>query len=98
MSTENRDSAGRVVVVLDAGTTEGYRTARALLADGCRVVATDRHAAALVRILHDQSADRLLLLAADDSQRNLVLAKAKARFGRVDSVIRPAALPLVLSA
>ncbi len=78
--------------------TRGYRTARALLADGCRVVATDRHAAALVRILHDQPADRLLLLAADDSQHNLVQAKAKARFGRVDSVIRPAGLPLALSA
>jgi hypothetical protein len=51
-----------------------------------------------VRILHGQPADRLLLLAADDSQRNLVLAKAKARFGRVDSVIRPTGPPLVLSA
>lgn len=98
MNTDNRYSPGRVVVVLDAGTAAGYRAARTLLADGCRVVATDRQAAALVRILHGQHAERLLLLAAADCQLDLVLAKAKARFGRVDSVLRPAELPLSLSA
>lgn len=98
MDTETRYSSGRVVVVLDAGTAAGYRAARALLADGCRVVATDKQAAALVRILHGQHAEHLLLLAADDSQLDQVLARAKARFGRVDSVIRPPGLPLPLSA
>lgn len=97
MNTDNRYSSGRVVVVLDAGTAAGYRAARTLLADSCRVVATDRQAAALVRILHGQHAERLLLAAAD-RQLDLVLAKAKARFGRVDSVLRPAELPLPLSA
>lgn len=73
-----------VVIVPNAGTTDGYRTVRALLAAGHRVVATDRHATALVRLLHDSDADRLLLLAADTTdpdQWNRVLDRATTRFG-----------------
>lgn len=73
-----------VVIVPNAGTTDGYRTVRALLAAGHRVVATDRHATALVRLLHDSGADRLLLLAADTTdpdQWNRVLDRTTMRFG-----------------
>lgn len=44
------------------------------------------------------NADRLLLLAADAGQWDRILERAATRFGRVDSVIRPAAGPLPLSA
>ncbi len=90
--------AARVVVVLDAGSVEGCRAAQSLLADGCQVVATDRRAADLVRIVYGQCADNLLLLAAGADQLNQVLARARTRFGRVDAVIRPTPYPLPLSA
>lgn len=93
----NADAA-RVVVVLDAGSIGGCHAAQALLADGCKVVATDRHAADLVRIIYGQRADNLLLLAAGPDQFGQVLARARARFGRVDAVIRPTQYPLPLSA
>jgi NAD(P)-dependent dehydrogenase (short-subunit alcohol dehydrogenase family) len=83
MGSDNHDS-GSVVIVPNAGTVEGYRTVRALLAAGHRVVATDRHAAALVRLLHERDADRLLLLAADTTdagQWRSVLDRATTRFG-----------------
>ncbi|MDX1871544.1 hypothetical protein SBI67_05400 [Mycolicibacterium sp. 120266] len=73
-----------MVIVPNAGTTDGYRAVRALLAAGHRVVATDRHATALVRLLPDSDADRLLLLAADTTdpdQWNRVLERATTRFG-----------------
>jgi NAD(P)-dependent dehydrogenase (short-subunit alcohol dehydrogenase family) len=88
----------RVVIVFDAGSTEGRRTARALLADGCRVVAVDRHAATLVPILYGQRAEDVLLLAADGAQTAQVVSRAKDRFGQVDSILWSTASPLPLSA
>ncbi len=73
-----------VVIVSNAGTPEGCCTVRALLAAGHRVVATDRHATALVPLLNERDADRLLLLAADTSdpeQWSRVLDRATMRFG-----------------
>ncbi|CDO07924.1 short-chain dehydrogenase [Mycolicibacterium cosmeticum] len=85
METDSR-STGSVVIVPNAGTVEGHRAVRALLAAGHRVVATDRHAAALVPLLQDRDADRLLLLAADTTdaeQWRCVLDRAATRFGSV---------------
>ena len=81
-----------VAVVLDAGTDAGFAAARALLADGYRVVVTARKAGALVGITHGFSADQIYAVAADtDDQRQMdeLLARASARLGRVDIIVDP---------
>jgi NAD(P)-dependent dehydrogenase (short-subunit alcohol dehydrogenase family) len=73
------------VLVSEAGTDRGFALAQALLAAGNRVVATDRHAAALVRIAHGHSSAQLLLIAADTAdaaQAEQVMARAHAHFGQ----------------
>lgn len=71
------------VLVSDAGSDRGYRLARSLLAAGNRVVATDRNPTSLVRIGHGYSSDQLLLVAADATQADQVIARARAHFGDV---------------
>ncbi|MBB3601301.1 NADP-dependent 3-hydroxy acid dehydrogenase YdfG [Mycolicibacterium sp. BK556] len=71
------------VLVSDAGSDRGYTVARALLAAGNRVVAIDRNAARLVRIGHGYSHDQVLLIAADATQAEQVIARAHAHFGEV---------------
>lgn len=81
-----------VAIVLDAGSDTGLATAHSLLADGHRVVVTDRQAGALVRITHGYPADRVYALAADTHDRRQldeVLARARERFGRVDMIVNP---------
>jgi len=89
-----------VAVVLDAGTDVGLDTARSLLAQGHRVVVTGRHAGSLVRITHGYPSDRIYAVAADTGDRrqlDQLLARTRARFGRVDMIVNPelyrAALP-----
>ncbi len=80
-----------VVLVLDAGTESGFRLARALLAAGCRVAATDLHAGHLVRIGHGYTSDRLLLLAADTTdadQLERVVSRAHEHFGQLDCAVQ----------
>lgn len=82
-----------VAVVLDAGTDIGLATARSLLAQGHRVVVTARHAGSLVRITQGVSAEQIYAVAADTSDRrqlDRLLARARARFGRVDMIVDPA--------
>ncbi|MEZ0052679.1 NAD(P)-dependent dehydrogenase (short-subunit alcohol dehydrogenase family) [Mycobacterium sp. MAA66] len=81
-----------VAVVLDAGSDNGLATALSLLAHGYRVVVTDRHAGSLVRITHGQPADRIYAIAADTHDRaqlDQLLARVRARFGRVDMIVNP---------
>ncbi|MGY4708071.1 hypothetical protein ACXDF8_00630 [Mycolicibacterium sp. CBM1] len=63
----NPAQSSPVIVVLGAGTDRGFTLASALLYAGYRVVASDKHAGALVRIAHGHSSDRVLLVAAEAS-------------------------------
>jgi NADP-dependent 3-hydroxy acid dehydrogenase YdfG len=79
-----------VVLVVDADTDGGYRLAREFLCAGCRVTATARCAADLVRIMHGFGAERVLALAADmhDShQRRRVIARVERQFGHIDATV-----------
>jgi NADP-dependent 3-hydroxy acid dehydrogenase YdfG len=79
-----------VVLVVDADTDDGYRIAREFLCAGCRVAATARCAADLVRIMHGYRAERVLAVAADmhdDKQRQRVMARVERHFGRIDAML-----------
>ncbi|OYN77295.1 hypothetical protein [Mycolicibacterium sphagni] len=83
-----------VVLVFEAGTDRGCALAHSLLAAGCRVVATDQHAASLVRISYGQSSDRLFLVAADatdEVQVQGVIDRARTHFGREPLLYDPCA-------
>jgi NAD(P)-dependent dehydrogenase (short-subunit alcohol dehydrogenase family) len=91
MDRETADTTTTVVLVLDGDTDAGYRMARKLLADGCRVAVTGRHPDGVVRVMHGYSADRVLAIAADmteQGQWNRVTEAVRDRFGRLDTVIR----------
>ncbi|MGE2691927.1 SDR family NAD(P)-dependent oxidoreductase [Mycolicibacterium pulveris] len=80
-----------VVLVMNAGTESGYRTARDLLRRGYRVAVTDRSATRLARILTGISATQVLAIAADptdNGQLERIVEKAEHVFGRrIDMVI-----------
>jgi NADP-dependent 3-hydroxy acid dehydrogenase YdfG len=85
-----------VVLVVDADTDDGYRIAREFLCAGCRVAATARCAADLVRIMHGYRAERVLAVAADmndDKQRQRVIARVERQFGRIDAMYARAIEP-----
>jgi short-subunit dehydrogenase involved in D-alanine esterification of teichoic acids len=91
MDRETADTTTTVVLVLDGDTDAGYRMARTLLADGCRVAVTGRHPDGVVRVMHGYPADRVLVIAADMTDRrqwNRVAEAVRDRFGRLDTVIR----------
>ncbi len=84
-------------VVLDGDSDAGYQLARRLLAQGRRVAVVARHPAAAVRILHGQSADRVMVVGADASderQWSRIVERVMARFGRIDDVVRAEAVTL----
>jgi hypothetical protein len=66
MNRETADATATVVLVLDGDTDAGYRMARGLLADGCRVAVVARHPGDVVRVMHGYPADRVMAIAADD--------------------------------
>ncbi len=81
-----------VYLVTNAGTDTAHRIARDLLRAGHRVVVTDRHAAALVRILQGHGSDRVLAIAADTTdlaQVQRLIARAETHFGALDFVVTP---------
>jgi NADP-dependent 3-hydroxy acid dehydrogenase YdfG len=91
MDRETADTTATVVLVLDGDTDAGYRMAREMLAEGCRVAVTGRHLDGVVRVMHGYSAERVLAIAADMTdlrQRNRVTQMVWDRFGRLDTVIR----------
>jgi NAD(P)-dependent dehydrogenase (short-subunit alcohol dehydrogenase family) len=91
MDRETADTTTTVVLVLNGDTDAGYRMARRLLADGCRVAVTGRHPDGVVRVMHGYPADRVVVIAADmtdQRQWNRVTEVVKGRFGRLDTVIR----------
>jgi NAD(P)-dependent dehydrogenase (short-subunit alcohol dehydrogenase family) len=91
MDRETTDTTTTVVLVLDGDTDAGYRMARKLLADGCRVAVIGRHPDAVVRVMHGHPADRVFAIAADTTdqrQWNRVTEAVRDRFGRLDTVIR----------
>ena len=65
MNHETLETAGKVVVVLEAGTESGGRLARKLLRAGHRVAVSSRYAADVVRIVHGYPSSRVLAVAAD---------------------------------
>ena len=91
MDHETADTTTTVVLVLDGDTDAGYRMAHELLADGCRVAVTGRHPDGVVRVMHGYSAERVMVVAADMTdryQRNRVTQMVRDRFGRLDTVVR----------
>jgi NAD(P)-dependent dehydrogenase (short-subunit alcohol dehydrogenase family) len=101
MNREKADTTTTVVLVLDGDTDTGYRMARKLLADGCRVAAIGRHPGGVVRVMHGYPADRVLAIAADvtdQRQWSRVTERVIARFGRIDTVIRAEDTALRISA
>ena len=91
MDRETADTTTTVVLVLDGDTDAGYRMAHELLADGCKVAVTGRHPDGVVRVMHGYSAERVMAVAADMTDRrqwNRVTQLVRDRFGRLDSVVR----------
>jgi NADP-dependent 3-hydroxy acid dehydrogenase YdfG len=91
MKRETASATATVVVVLDSGTDAGHQLARRLLAEGRRVAAITRHPGDAVRIMHGQSADRLMVIAADADDRRQwerVTELVRDRYGRIDTVVR----------
>jgi NAD(P)-dependent dehydrogenase (short-subunit alcohol dehydrogenase family) len=91
MDHETADTTSTVVLVLGGDTDAGYRIAHELLADGCRVAVTGRHPDGVVRVMHGYSAERVLAIAADTTDRcqwNRVTQLVRDRFGRLDAVVR----------
>lgn len=77
-------TAGKVVLVLNAGTEAGTRLARNLLRDGYRVAISSRHAAELPRIMHGHPSSRVLAVAADTedpAQLRRLTARVRDYFG-----------------
>jgi NAD(P)-dependent dehydrogenase (short-subunit alcohol dehydrogenase family) len=100
MNRETASTATTVVLVLDGDTDAGYRMARKLLGDGCRV-AVARHPGDVVRVMHGYPADRVIAIAADvtdQRQWSRVIERVIARFGRIDTVIRAEDTALRISA
>ena len=91
MDRETADTPTTVALVLDGDTDAGYRLARKLLADGCRVAVVGRHPGGVVRVMHGYAADRVLAVAADmtdQRQWSRVTEQVRDRFGRIDTVVR----------
>ncbi|MCV7013770.1 SDR family NAD(P)-dependent oxidoreductase [Mycolicibacterium madagascariense] len=91
MNHGTASSAGNVVIVLDGDTEAGQSLARRLLAEGRRVAVVVRHAADGVAVLHGQSYDRVMVIAADADDRaqwSRVTERVRDRFGRIDTVVR----------
>jgi NAD(P)-dependent dehydrogenase (short-subunit alcohol dehydrogenase family) len=84
MVHETSSTAGKVVLVLNAGTEAGGRLARKLLRDGYRVAISSRHAGDLVRNMHGYPSSRLLAVAADPedpAQLTRLFARVRGYFG-----------------
>jgi NAD(P)-dependent dehydrogenase (short-subunit alcohol dehydrogenase family) len=98
----NREmTAATTTVVLDGDSDAGYQLARRLLAQGRRVAVVARHPAGAVRVMHGQSADRVLVIGGDPSderQWNRIVERVAERLGRIDRVVRAEAVPLRASA
>lgn len=73
-----------VVLVLDAGTDEGYRRARILLRTGHRVAVSARQVTQLTRIIHGFPSSQVFAIAADTTdpaQLDRVIARVQQHFG-----------------
>ena len=91
MIRETASTTGTVVIVLDGDTDAGHRMVSNLLAGGRRVAVVARYAGDAVRVMHGQSADRVMVIAAnidDPRQCSRVTERVTERFGRVDAVLR----------
>lgn len=91
MNLGTASSASNVVIVLDGDTDAGHLLARRLLAEGRRVAVVVRHAADGVAVMHGQSFDRVMVIAADAGDRrqwSRVTERVRDRFGRIDTVVR----------
>jgi NAD(P)-dependent dehydrogenase (short-subunit alcohol dehydrogenase family) len=101
MNRETASPASTVTIVLDGETDAAYRLARSLLAAGRRVAVVARHPADAVRVMHGQSADRVLVIAGDvdDSRQwRRITERVMDRFGRIDTVVRSEGVALAISA
>jgi NAD(P)-dependent dehydrogenase (short-subunit alcohol dehydrogenase family) len=101
MNRETASPTSTVAVVLDGDTDAGYRLARSLLAAGRKVAVVTRHPGDGVRIMHGQSADRVMTIAADVTdvrQWGRITERVLARLGRIDTVVRAEGATLRASA
>ncbi len=80
-------SEGATFLVVHAGTDTGCRIARDLLGAGCRVAVTGRCATDLARILHGFPSERVLAIAAEESQLNRVISRVEGRWGAINAII-----------
>ena len=90
MNRETAAATTTVVIVLDGDTDAGYRTARKLLAEGCRVAVAARHPADVVRVMHGYPAEQVMVIAADiadQRQWRCVTERVIERFGHIDTVM-----------
>jgi NAD(P)-dependent dehydrogenase (short-subunit alcohol dehydrogenase family) len=78
---------GATFLVLHAGTDRGCRIARDLLRAGCRVAVTSRRPVDLARILHGYPAERVLAIAAEESQLCQVISRVEGRWGEINAII-----------
>ncbi|TVX95708.1 hypothetical protein FPV58_26875 [Mycolicibacterium porcinum] len=80
-----------VILVLDAGTDEGYVQAHVLLQAGHRVGVTARHVTQLTRIIHGFSSSQVFAIAADTSdpsQLDRVIDRAQDHFSHaIDRIV-----------
>jgi NADP-dependent 3-hydroxy acid dehydrogenase YdfG len=87
------------VVILNAGRDAGCDLAARVLTSGRAVMLVDRDAARMVRAMHGYRSDQVAAVAADVAdprQLEAVLQRARARFGRVDSVIDVSSMSSVI--
>jgi len=90
MPIETRDIAGTVVAITGATSGVGRAAARALVDAGARVALTGRRVARLETVQEELGPDRVAIVAGDiqDAATSTALvAEARARFGRLDSIV-----------
>lgn len=90
MPIETRDIAGTVVAITGATSGVGRAAALALVEAGARVALTGRRVARLEAVQDELGADRVAIVPGDikdPATSQALVAEAKARFGRLDSIV-----------
>lgn len=92
MNLELRD---KIVIVTGATSGIGEATAKRLVAEGARVVATGRAREALDALVAELGEERVAIVPCDLAERaspSLIVAEAKRAFGRIDGLVNAAGI------